>query len=77
MSARAFLTRDPVALIHEEPYIVAGNSLKLAEGMMFSIEPGIYLPGQHGVRIGDIAVMEAQRARRLNSLNDSSKEPRN
>jgi len=52
--------------IHEEPYIVAGNSLKLAEGMAFSIEPGIYLPGQYGVRIEDIVVMEAERARRLN-----------
>jgi len=52
--------------IHEEPYIVAGNSLKLAEGMTFSIEPGIYLPGQYGVRVEDVVVMEAQRARRLN-----------
>jgi len=52
--------------IHEEPYIVAGNSLKLAEGMTFSIEPGIYLPGQYGVRIEDIVVMETEKARRLN-----------
>lgn len=52
--------------IHEEPYIVAGNSLKLAEGMTFSIEPGIYIPGQYGVRIEDIVVMETEKARRLN-----------
>ena len=52
--------------IHEEPYIVAGSSMKLAEGMSFSIEPGIYLPGQYGVRIEDIVVMEKEKARRLN-----------
>jgi len=52
--------------IHEEPYIVAGNSLKLAEGMTFSIEPGIYIPEQYGVRIEDIVVMETEKARRLN-----------
>jgi Xaa-Pro dipeptidase len=52
--------------IHEEPYIVAGSSMKLAEGMSFSIEPGIYLPGHYGVRIEDIVVMEKERARRLN-----------
>jgi Xaa-Pro aminopeptidase len=41
---------------HEEPYIVAGNSLPLRPGMAFSIEPGIYLPGRHGARIEDIVV---------------------
>jgi Xaa-Pro aminopeptidase len=52
--------------IHEEPYIVAGNSMKLEEGMVFSIEPGIYVPGQFGIRIEDTVVIEAGRARRLN-----------
>lgn len=52
--------------IHEDPYIVAGNSMKLAEGMAFSVEPGIYLPGKFGVRIEDIVVMESGKARRLN-----------
>jgi Xaa-Pro aminopeptidase len=41
---------------HEEPYIVAGNRLPLAEGMAFSVEPGIYLPGDYGARIEDIVV---------------------
>ena len=40
--------------IHEHPYIVEGNDLALEEGMAFSIEPGIYLPGEFGVRIEDI-----------------------
>jgi Xaa-Pro aminopeptidase len=41
---------------HEDPYIVAGNSERLVEGMAFSVEPGIYLPGRFGVRIEDIVV---------------------
>lgn len=41
---------------HEEPYIVAGNEGLLEPGMVFSIEPGIYLPGRHGARIEDIVV---------------------
>jgi Xaa-Pro aminopeptidase len=43
--------------VHEEPYIVGGNSLTLEPGMAFSIEPGIYLPGRFGVRIEDIAII--------------------
>lgn len=41
---------------HEEPYIVEGNTQVLEPGMAFSIEPGVYLPGQHGARIEDIVV---------------------
>ena len=41
---------------HEEPYLVAGNDEPLAEGMAFSVEPGIYLPGRYGARIEDIVV---------------------
>ncbi|GLB83818.1 M24 family metallopeptidase [Mycobacterium kiyosense] len=43
--------------VHEEPYIVAGNSLPLRAGMAFSIEPGIYFPGRWGARIEDIVVV--------------------
>jgi Xaa-Pro aminopeptidase len=42
--------------VHEHPYLVEGNDLALEAGMTFSIEPGIYLPGQLGVRIEDITV---------------------
>jgi Xaa-Pro aminopeptidase len=41
---------------HEDPYLVAGNALPLAAGMAFSVEPGIYFPGEHGARIEDIVV---------------------
>ncbi|MGX1806237.1 M24 family metallopeptidase [Nocardia sp. NPDC055321] len=45
--------------VHEEPYIVAGNDLVLTEGMAFSIEPGVYFPGEWGARIEDIVVVTA------------------
>lgn len=41
---------------HEDPYIIEGNKQVLEPGMAFSIEPGIYLPGEFGVRIEDIVV---------------------
>ena len=43
--------------VHEEPQIVAGNRTPLAPGMVFTIEPGIYLPGWGGVRIEDDVVV--------------------
>ncbi|SFH67800.1 Xaa-Pro aminopeptidase [Tindallia magadiensis] len=43
--------------VHESPYIVEGNKEILEPGMLFSIEPGIYLPGKFGVRIEDIVLV--------------------
>jgi Xaa-Pro aminopeptidase len=54
---------------HEPPYLVAGDQTPLEEGMVFSIEPGIYLSGRFGVRIEDIVVMRSGRAERLNKSN--------
>lgn len=53
--------------VHEEPYIVAGNSLPLAEGMAFSIEPGFYLPGRWGARIEDIVIVTEDGALSVNN----------
>ena len=39
--------------VHEFPSIMAGNDLVIEEGMCFSVEPGIYIPGKVGVRIED------------------------
>lgn len=39
--------------VHEYPSLVTGNDLVIEEGMCFSIEPGIYIPGKVGVRIED------------------------
>jgi Xaa-Pro dipeptidase len=44
---------------HEPPYLVKGNSRPLEPGMVFTIEPGIYLPGQWGVRIEDDFVVRS------------------
>ncbi|MEO3759199.1 Xaa-Pro peptidase family protein [Mycobacterium sp. B14F4] len=52
--------------VHEEPYIVAGNALPLEEGMAFSIEPGIYFPGEWGARIEDIVIVTADGAMPVN-----------
>jgi len=41
---------------HEDPYLVMGNNNTIfAPGMTFSIEPGIYVQGQFGIRLEDIA----------------------
>ncbi|MDT7732056.1 MAG: hypothetical protein QOK45_2309 [Mycobacterium sp.] len=53
--------------VHEEPYIVAGNGLPLEVGMAFSIEPGIYFPGEWGARIEDIVVVTADGALPVNN----------
>lgn len=39
--------------VHEYPSLVEGNDLVIEEGMCFSLEPGIYIPEQVGVRIED------------------------
>lgn len=43
--------------IHEPPYITATSEAELQVGHVFSIEPGIYLPGRFGVRLEDIVTV--------------------
>lgn len=43
---------------HEGPPAGFGETTKIAPGMAFSCEPGIYLPGEFGVRIEDQVLME-------------------
>jgi Xaa-Pro aminopeptidase len=51
--------------VHESPYLGQTSEDTLEEGMVFTIEPGIYLPGWGGVRIEDVVVLEEGRARVL------------
>ena len=52
--------------IHEYGDVSAKNTDLAQEGMCFSIEPGIYLPGRTGVRIEDIVLVTADGCRVLN-----------
>lgn len=43
--------------VHEPPSISHTNEMLLEEGMAFSVEPGIYLPGEFGVRLEEIVAV--------------------
>lgn len=52
---------------HEPPYMIEGEEQPLVPGMCFSVEPGIYLAGEFGVRIEDIVTVTGTGWRRLNN----------
>jgi Xaa-Pro aminopeptidase len=51
--------------VHEAPRVALKSKDVLKEGMVFSVEPGIYLDGWGGVRIEDLVVLENGRCRVL------------
>jgi Xaa-Pro aminopeptidase len=51
--------------VHEEPRLGPGSAAVVAEDMVFTIEPAIYVSGWGGVRIEDTVLMEKGRARPL------------
>ena len=53
--------------VHEAPEISDGSDRLLKPSMVFSIEPGIYLPDEFGVRIEDLVVVTEDGCRRLNT----------
>lgn len=58
--AEAFIHRTGHGIgleTHEEPYLVEGNDWQVQPGMTFSVEPGVYFPGDFGARIEDIVVV--------------------
>jgi len=54
--------------IHEPPYITATSEVVLDEGMVFSIEPGIYLQGRFGVRLEEIVILRTNGPEILSEL---------
>jgi len=55
--------------VHELPTVGPASAGTLSDGMVFTIEPGIYLPGEGGVRIEDIVVLENGKTRILTTAN--------
>lgn len=53
--------------VHEFPDVSSVNEMVVEKGMIFSIEPGIYLPGNSGVRIEDLVVVTDAGCEILNS----------
>ena len=54
--------------VHEPPSVADGNTLKLPENAAFSIEPGIYLPGEFGVRLEEVVINRARGAEILSKI---------
>lgn len=54
--------------VHEYPSMHANNTLPLAEGMCYTIEPGIYVPDVGGVRIEDMVFMTKNGAETLTTF---------
>jgi Xaa-Pro dipeptidase len=53
--------------IHESPYILSGNKTVLEPGMVFTVEPGIYIADRVGVRIEDDVVITESGAEALST----------
>jgi Xaa-Pro aminopeptidase len=53
---------------HELPSVTHLNTQPIEEGMVFSVEPGIYLPGEFGVRLEEIVYIAKDGAHRLSEL---------
>jgi Xaa-Pro dipeptidase len=60
---------------HEPAYLVHGDATPLQAGMCFSDEPGIYIPGEFGVRLEDCWTMTASGPKLFTALAKSLEEP--
>lgn len=69
MRTDLLLARHGIGLTgHEPPSVTHTNDLPLAAGIVFSVEPGIYLAGEFGVRLEEIVVVTDGGGRRLSKL---------
>ena len=59
--------------VHEKPFISWRSNEILKENMVFTVEPGIYLPGFGGVRIEDMVVVKKNGAESFNTLSKQLK----
>lgn len=60
---------------HEWPYLVRGNTRLLEPGMVFSDEPGIYIPGEFGIRLEDDMVITENGAELFTPQSESLERP--
>ncbi len=60
---------------HEDPYLVRNDPTPLAAGMCFSDEPGIYIPGEFGIRLEDCWYMTQTGPHLFTPLSKSLDEP--
>lgn len=58
--------------LHDPGDIIGGNTDPVEPGMAFSCEPGVYLPGEFGVRVEDLVIVKADGTAEI--LNHDSKE---
>ncbi|MBI1970122.1 aminopeptidase P family protein [Candidatus Woesearchaeota archaeon] len=54
--------------VHEAPSLSPKSKEKLREGMVFTIEPGIYFPNRYGIRIEDTLILQNNKPVMLTSL---------
>jgi len=57
-------------ITHEMPYVGPRNPVVLQEGMVFTVEPGIYMPGKGGIRLEEMVILEKDGARVLTTNNN-------
>jgi Xaa-Pro dipeptidase len=60
---------------HEPPYLVHGDTTPLAPGMCFSDEPGLYIPGEFGIRLEDCWYMTEAGPKLFTELARSLEDP--
>ncbi|MEA3177850.1 MAG: Xaa-Pro dipeptidase [Gammaproteobacteria bacterium] len=60
---------------HENPYLVRSDTTPLAAGMCFSDEPGLYIPGEFGIRLEDCWHMTEQGPKLFTELARSIDQP--